>query len=1122
MYNLFQPSLSRVLTNDGLVAPFATMSFYVTETLTPASIYTDADGLTLLTNPVVANSVGILPPVYLDPSLVYRVVLRNASGSEVFWDVDEVYGFDTSQFRDIAADVAQQAANAQSSAEAAAEAQAEAEQAADTATAAAISTTGFYPGARTYVPRGITGVGTITGGSAGTNGTFDMSFTGGNFSVNPTGTFTVAGGVVTSATITGPGLYIGASPSAPTVSTSASAGLTGASIPLVVGYVVGSGEYYLTDSTSGAEFVALFQNVSGTATQVTDPLPWASAGQARLWAESATAPNPLDPTSKSAKTWALQAGAGQSLLGANFDGIPWLKAEGVSLTGEAAGLAWTDPFISVAKAIKKASYTGVGLTSSETYYISVIANGAAPELDRIQIRRVSDNAICADSGNNSVYKLSSGVTRRVLTGIAPGGIGTEFTLEIAYSELATGLLVNSLTKTPLMLSSGVSAGGITLAATSGYRAHNYAIDSNGSLGTGIYAKQSLTVPPAQVSAGTEMAALGISRVFNIGSSPDGATAIYKRELAPANPNGKYYFAGLLVRSSNGTNWPTAARLTVLQYTTATGTTQNTGRTEDTGGFLQIDANLRLYWGRCKMPETGAIGSIVYGLDSFAANTSVVEAGGWFANYGEAPLNPETIAKYDWKGYTSSEEWRDSISASISAIQSFGVNNYPYGNTLTNGAGDPLYVFPSNGVNFNTGLRTTPTSVVQSERGVKTSYRAGTAATNFWYWADPVLDATAANQYWVASCYVYSPDGVQWAIPQIGFYVGNTIVGTVQNLSNVISIDANNRLYYGSGQIANNTSLTTIRMGCGQNTLTSTNELGGFQFIRYRNPITFGTTNRDDWYYTRIPAAKLAQTVEQVTSLNRFSGGVVPWMGDSIVSTDFNLPSLLSASLSATVPAFGTPGLRMSRSFTDVGNAGYYNRLSGVALSACIASGDWSDPIAAAADLAAIPGQRDYSPQIAAMAAFDWSTTTALLISYLTNDWAAGVTLGATNSTALTDVNGAINTMVSNIQGRYPTMPIIFGAPMWRAANAPGGDSNTTPNSNGVYISDIQEAVKERCNYYQLPCWEPAEKVGFNAYNFGNTVGTGNSVYSTDGLHPSTAAAQARIISRQSAWMKANF
>jgi hypothetical protein len=137
----------------------------------------------------------------------------------------------------------------------------------NTATIAS-ATAGVYPNtAASNVPRGLTqgSVGAITAGSAGTNGTFALAWSGGNFSINPTGTFTVAGGVLTAVTITGPGQYIGASPTVPTPSFAASAGLAGAAVVLTAKVLVAAGQGYWVQSPDGYSLLR-YLNVAGVAT----------------------------------------------------------------------------------------------------------------------------------------------------------------------------------------------------------------------------------------------------------------------------------------------------------------------------------------------------------------------------------------------------------------------------------------------------------------------------------------------------------------------------------------------------------------------------------------------------------------------------------------------------------------------------------------------------------------------------------------------------------------------------------------------------------------------------------------------------------------------------------------
>lgn len=127
---------------------------------------------------------------------------------------------------------------------------------------------GVYPnGAATNVPRGLTqaSVGAITPGSGGTNGTFALTWSGGNFTINPTGTFTVAGGAVTAVTITGPGLYLGSSPTVPTPGFAASTGLTGQAVALTAQFLVAAGQGYWVQSSDGLTLTR-YNNVAGVAT----------------------------------------------------------------------------------------------------------------------------------------------------------------------------------------------------------------------------------------------------------------------------------------------------------------------------------------------------------------------------------------------------------------------------------------------------------------------------------------------------------------------------------------------------------------------------------------------------------------------------------------------------------------------------------------------------------------------------------------------------------------------------------------------------------------------------------------------------------------------------------------
>ncbi|TIP08057.1 SGNH/GDSL hydrolase family protein [Mesorhizobium sp.] len=105
---------------------------------------------------------------------------------------------------------------------------------------------GIFPTIAAAIGLGIVGSGAITAGSGGTNGTFDLAFTGGAGS-GAAGRFVVAGGVLTQILITAPGSYT----VAPSFSFAASAGLAGAAAAVVLGRNVDVGEYFWTEVSTG-------------------------------------------------------------------------------------------------------------------------------------------------------------------------------------------------------------------------------------------------------------------------------------------------------------------------------------------------------------------------------------------------------------------------------------------------------------------------------------------------------------------------------------------------------------------------------------------------------------------------------------------------------------------------------------------------------------------------------------------------------------------------------------------------------------------------------------------------------------------------------------------------------
>ena len=83
-YNPFVPAFS----NIGVPIAESKLYFYYTLTNTLAPIYSDAAASVPLTNPVVANLAGKYPDIYLDESVVYRIIQTDKNDAQIGDEVD--------------------------------------------------------------------------------------------------------------------------------------------------------------------------------------------------------------------------------------------------------------------------------------------------------------------------------------------------------------------------------------------------------------------------------------------------------------------------------------------------------------------------------------------------------------------------------------------------------------------------------------------------------------------------------------------------------------------------------------------------------------------------------------------------------------------------------------------------------------------------------------------------------------------------------------------------------------------------------------------------------------------------------------------------------------------------
>lgn len=181
------------------------------------------------------------------------------------------------------------------------------------------------------LPKGVTGTTSLVAGSGGANGTFALGFTGGSIT-GMAGTFTVAGGALTSISITNPGLGTGSTP--PTLVFTASSGLSGASATAVVGSVIAAQHTYWVLAADGT-YYQLYRNdgtstpaiVAGAIFRIDDGLylMLALAGDGVDFTGVAVPPLPASPQN------GLQIVATfpvVTLAGANIEGLPLSLMDG--------------------------------------------------------------------------------------------------------------------------------------------------------------------------------------------------------------------------------------------------------------------------------------------------------------------------------------------------------------------------------------------------------------------------------------------------------------------------------------------------------------------------------------------------------------------------------------------------------------------------------------------------------------------------------------------------------------------------------------------------------------------------------------------------------------------------
>ena len=216
-------------------------------------------------------------------------------------------------------------------------------------------------------------------------------------------------------------------------------------------------------------------------------------------------------------------------------------------------------------------------------------------------------------------------------------------------------------------------------------------------------------------------------------------------------------------------------------------------------------------------------------------------------------------------------------------------------------------------------------------------------------------------------------------------------------------------------------------------------------------------------------------------------------GDSIIGLG-QIPATVASLTGMTTTNVGIAGTGLGTS----GGSVNHDRIAGYALADAVISNQWSVPVAAAAVLTAdgqCPGATD---AVASLRAIDLSAVDIATISYGTNDFGRSRPIGTNADTTPATFKGAINYTLKKLMTAFPLMRIMLTTPIWRGFWAgQNQNSDATPNSIGLYLSDYADAILEIGKRFHVPTADLYRNSGINEYNQ-------SALLQSDRIHPNAA------------------
>lgn len=526
-------------------------------------------------------------------------------------------------------------------------------------------------------------------------------------------------------------------------------------------------------------------------------------------------------------------------------GSLWLEPDAVNLVGIAAGRQWTADTRVLAHAIKHIQLHNADPTKQ--YLVLRLGNGHSAENDRIVIYNATDGVNVIDTQTTAIVaKAAAGITR---VDIISGATGFGASLWIDYSELPAGKLYNPASAvSPLLIAKTASVQLLARMAQLG-RARNIAFD--GALvkgGTGA-SWNAAGIATNLVAANAALTARGVVTSIKIGTNGTFSGILYKNDVLPARPAGKWVLASCYVYSASGSAWP-AGGFDIVPYNATSGGSVVAGKTIVASGYDQLNANVRRYWRVIRLPDDQTVARVAYGFSDGAVAGTAAEVGGFSVYMSEGELSRDNVATDDWSGYSTLDSWRDGVDTSLASLTSKGAPVRAR-NVAFDGAQTALGV----GSRFQGGgTIPAPTATATADmlaRGIVGTQNFGTGTTATGIYKNDTAPPRPNGKYGLASVYVYTATGANWpgAMQALSYSTatgGSQVPSTPQLATGYDQVTPNLRRYWVQFQFQATGTIGSVAYGFGTIVTGSAAELGGWTIAFADDPITIASVALDDW------------------------------------------------------------------------------------------------------------------------------------------------------------------------------------------------------------------------------------------------------------------------------------